>query len=223
MTKVLIVEDDPQISKSLKINLKLSGYETETASTVADAWKLIQTEHFDLMCMDIGLPDGSGLDLCQRVRESGDETPILFISARTDEATVVKGITGGGDDYLRKPFGVEELKVRMNKMIKRFSTPSTVITFGRLMIDPVKRIVTLMDQIVNLGRKEMEILILLAKRSGDIVTRENILSALYEGSDLYDRTVDSHMSHLRRKLREIAGDSIQINSVYGLGYRLEWK
>lgn len=223
MTKVLIVEDDPQISKSLKINLKLSGYETETANSVSEAWKLLSEQHFDLMCLDIGLPDGSGLDLCQKVRECGDETPILFMSARTDEATVVKAITGGGDDYLRKPFGVEELKVRMNKMLKRFSAPTTIITFGKLMIDPVKRVVTLMDQIVNLGRKEMEILILLAKRSGDIVTRENILAALYEGSDLYDRTVDSHMSHLRKKLREVAGDSIQINSVYGLGYRLEWK
>ena len=83
--------------------------------------------------------------------------------------------------------------------------------------------VTILDQIVTLGRKELEILILLARRAGDIVTRENILTALYENADMYDRTVDSHMSHLRKKLKEVAGSTLQINSVYGLGYRLEWK
>jgi DNA-binding response OmpR family regulator len=223
MPRILIVEDDLQISKSLTINLKFSGYETKSASSIADAWELLRDEHFDLMCLDIGLPDGSGLDLCQKVRESGQEIPILFLSARTDEATVVKGINSGADDYLRKPFGVEELKVRMNKILKKFTLPSTTITFGQLIIDPTKRVVTIMDQIVTLGRKELEILILLARRAGDIVTRENILTALYENADMYDRTVDSHMSHLRKKLKDAAGSTLQINSVYGLGYRLEWK
>lgn len=223
MPKILIVEDDPQISKSLRLNLKFSGHETEAVGTMDEAWKKLQDNHFDVMFLDIGLPDGSGLDLCQKVRESGNDIPILFISARTDEATVVKGITKGGDDYLRKPFGIEELKARMNKIIRKFSTPTTTITLGCLTIDPTKRVVTIMNQIVKLGRKEMEILILLAKRAGDIVTRENILNVLYDNGDLYDRTVDSHMSHLRRKLREAAGTALQINSVYGLGYRLEWE
>lgn len=223
MPRILIVEDDPQISKSLALNLKFSGYETKSANTVSDAWDLLKDEHFDLMCLDIGLPDGNGLDLCQKVRDAGNDIPVLFLSARTDEATVVKGINSGADDYLRKPFGVEELKVRMNKILRKFTLPTSTITFGNLTIDPVKRVVTIMDQIVTLGRKELEILILLTKRAGDIVTRENILTALYENADMYDRTVDSHMSHLRKKLREVAGPSLQINSVYGLGYRLEWK
>lgn len=223
MPRILIVEDDPQISKSLAMNLKFSGFETQNAHTISAAWELLKIEHFDLMCLDIGLPDGSGLDLCQKVRDAGNDIPVLFLSARTDEATVVKGITSGADDYLRKPFGIEELKVRMNKILRKFTLPTSVITFGNLTIDPVKRIVTITDQIVTLGRKELEILILLAKRAGDIVTRENILTALYENADMYDRTVDSHMSHLRKKLREVAGNSLQINSVYGLGYRLEWK
>ncbi|MBA2403673.1 MAG: response regulator transcription factor [Bdellovibrionales bacterium] len=223
MPKILIVEDDPQIAKSLAMNLKFSGYETSSATTINDAWEILRKEHFDLMCLDIGLPDGSGLDLCQKIRDEGNDIPVLFLSARTDEATVVKGINCGADDYLRKPFGIEELKVRMNKILKKFIIPTSIITFGNLTIDPAKRIVTIMDKIVTLGRKELEILILLTKRAGDIVTRENILTALYENADMYDRTVDSHMSHLRRKLREVAGPALQINSVYGLGYRLEWK
>lgn len=223
MSRILIVEDDPQITKSLAINLKLSGFETSSASTIYDAWELLKNEHFDLMCLDIGLPDGSGIDLCQKIRNEGNDIPVLFISARTDEATVVKGMNSGGDDYLRKPFGMEELKVRMNKILKKFSLPASSLTFGELVIDPVRRVVTIMDKVVTLGRKELEILILLTKRSGEIVTRENILSVLYENADMYDRTVDSHMSHLRRKLKDIAGPSLQINSIYGLGYRLEWK
>lgn len=223
MPRILIVEDDPQISKSLQISLKYNGFETKLANCVADAWNLLRGEHFDLMCLDIGLPDGSGLELCQRVRDEGNDVPILFLSARTDEATVVKGINAGADDYLRKPFGVEELKVRMNKILRKFTLPTTLLTFGSLTIDPVKRVVKIMDQFVTLGRKELEILILLTKKAGDIVTRENILSTLYENADMYDRTVDSHMSHLRKKLREVAGNSLQISSVYGLGYRLEWR
>lgn len=223
MPKILIVEDDPQITKILKLNLRLTGIDTENAGTFQEAWTKISSDHFDLILMDIGLPDGSGLDLCQRVRESGNEVPIVFLSARTDEASVVKGIKNGADDYLRKPFGLEELKVRINKFIKKMVPNVHSIKFGELTIDPAKRVVTLMGEMVSLGRKELDILTLLARRSGDIVTRENILNALYDNADLYDRTVDSHMSHLRRKLREVAGQSLQITSVYGLGYRLEWK
>ena len=223
MSKILIVEDDPQISKSLLINLKLSGFEAHTTCTMRNAWERIKDEHFDLICLDIGLPDGSGLDLCQKIRREGHEVPILFISARTDEATVVEAMNHGGDDYIRKPFGMEELKVRMKKMIKKFILPEAPLTFGDLTIEPANRLVRIVDKIVVLGRKELEILILLTKKAGEIVTRENILNVLYENADMYDRTVDSHMSHLRKKIREVAGDHLQINSVYGLGYRLNWK
>lgn len=223
MSKILVVEDDVQITKILNLNLKLSGFDTESASSIQDAWTKLSHSHFDLILLDIGLPDGSGLDLCQKIRESGNDVPIIFLSARTDEATVVKGIKNGADDYLRKPFGLEELKVRVNKFIKRLAPHLQTIRFGDLTIDPSKRIVTLMGEMISLGRKELDILTLLARRSGDIVTRESILNSLYENADLYDRTVDSHMSHLRKKIREVAGKSLQITSVYGLGYRLEWK
>lgn len=223
MAKILIVEDDPQIARVLKINLKLSGHETENVTTISDAWETLRRDHFDLMCLDIGLPDGSGIDLCEKVRSNGDEIPILFMSARTDETTVVKGITSGGDDYIRKPFGMEELKARMNKVMKRFTPPTTAVTFGELSVDPVKRLVTLTGEILTLGRKELDILLILARKAGEVVTRETILTALYDGADMYDRTVDSHMSHLRRKIREVAGDELRISSVYGLGYKLEWK
>lgn len=223
MPKILIIEDDPHITKILKLNLKISGYETQSTARINEGWDWINKNHYDLVLMDIGLPDGSGLELCQKIRQSGNDVPILFLSARTDEATVVKGIKTGGDDYLRKPFGIEELKVRMNKFIKRSSPLQRPIHYGELIIDPTKRLVTILGESVSLGRKELDILTVLARKAGDIVTREHILGALYDNIDLYDRTVDSHMSHLRRKIREVAGAALQITSVYGLGYRLEWK
>lgn len=221
MPKILIVEDDPQIAKSLTINLKLAGNEITHVATIADARLKLAEIHFDLICLDIGLPDGSGLDFCKHLREEGEETPILFLSAQVDEATVVKGMTFGADDYLRKPFGVEELKIRMQKIMKRFSPGVSMIKFGPLSIDPMERIVTVMGEIVSLGKKEVEILMILAKKAGNLVTRESIIAAIYDNDDLYDRTIDSHMSHLRKKLKDVAGDQLKISSVYGLGYRLQ--
>lgn len=222
MKKILIIEDDPQIAKILSINLKYAGFAVQFAPSFKEGMSEIKREQYDLVLLDIGLPDGDGLDLCQRLRESGDDVPILFISARSDEATVVKAISQGADDYLKKPFGLEELKARMNKILKKFTPSLTSIQFGELTIDPANRMMKTMDRFVSLGSKELGIMILLAKRSGEIVSRENILEALYQNVDLYDRTVDSHMSHLRRKLRELADNKLQINSVYGLGYRLVW-
>lgn len=220
--KILVVEDDVQISKGLKLNLTLSGFETTAVPTLNEAWSRLNETHFDLMLLDVGLPDGSGIQLCERVRESGNAIPILFLSARTDEATVVMGLKHGGDDYLRKPFGMEELKVRMGRLFRKTPEMKTIV-LGNLKIDTLKRVVTIMDNVVTLGRKEMDILMLLAKRAGEVVSRETILTAIYDHAETYDRTIDSHMSHLRKKLREAAGTSLQIQSVYGLGYKLEWK
>lgn len=221
MPRILIVEDDPQISKSLKLNLKLSGFDVQDASTVSEAWSALKNHHFDLVCLDIGLPDGNGLDLCEKIRTTGDDVPILFISALTEEKTVVKAISSGGDDYLRKPFGMNELKARIHKALRRFSIAPTVMNLGPLSVDSAKRVATFAGQLITLSRKELEILMILMKKSGDVVTRESILSLLYDESETFDRTIDSHMSHLRKKLREVAGVGIQIVSVYGLGYRLE--
>ena len=221
MSKILLVEDDPQISKSLKINLSLNGFHVSLASSVHEALNQLSENSFHLILMDIGLPDGNGLDLCKTVRETDQDTPILFLSARTDEATVVRGITLGADDYIRKPFGTEELKTRMNKILRRLPS-SRFISFGDLKIEMDKRMVTIKDKVLSLGRKELEILMVLAKRAGDVVTREAILNSVQE-NEIFDRTIDSHMSHLRKKIRDVAGDALQINSIYGVGYRLEWR
>jgi DNA-binding response OmpR family regulator len=222
-TTILLMEDDSQIAKSLSMGLGLAGFEVTLAGTVAEAWALLTDRAFDVLLFDVNLPDGSGIALCQRLREAGKSAPILFLSAKTDEETVVKGITVGGDDYLRKPFGIEELKARIGKLLRRSNIPGKVIELGQLNIDLDKRAAALGRTVLTLGRREFDILAILAKKAGDVVTREHILSALDEKSDVYDRTIDSHISHLRRKLKAAGGDGVQIIPVYGVGYRLHWE
>lgn len=222
MTKLLLVEDDPQISKSLKINLTYAGYEVATAENFAEAWSKISAHPFDIFLFDVNLPDGDGLELCHQVRAAGKETPVLFLSARTDEETVVKAMNIGGEDYIRKPFGIEELKVRMAKAMKRALPARKTLEEGPLALDLGRRSAQLAGKSLNLGRREFDILSVLMKKAGDVVTREHILEQLEGNTDLFDRTIDSHVSHLRRKLKDVGGDSVQILSVYGVGYRLEF-
>ena len=148
--------------------------------------------------------------------------PVLFLSARTDEETVVRGIEQGGDDYIRKPFGISELKARIQKVLRGNAASGNILRAGPLMVDVDKRMVTLQGRTLPLGKREFDILAALAKKAGDVITRDSILAGFEERPDLYDRTIDSHMSHLRRKMREVAGESVQITSVYGVGYRLDW-
>lgn len=223
MSRLLIIEDDIHLANLLSMSLQSSEYKTLTASTASEARELINKEHFDMVILNVGLPDGNGYDLCEMIKSNGNSTPVIFLSSHTDEASVVKAIAKGADDYVRKPFGIEELKARINKLLNKMPLPDTTISLGELKINPSQRIVSLLDKMANLGKKELEILVLLTKKAPELVTRETILDLIYEEADLYDRTVDSHISHLRKKLRKIAGPSVQINSVYGLGYRLELK
>jgi DNA-binding response OmpR family regulator len=220
--RVLLVEDDQQIQKSLNIGLSFSGYQVETADTLAKACSSLKNSHYDILLLDVGLPDGTGIEFCEKIRGMGMGVPVVFLSARTDEPTVVQGLNSGGDDYLRKPFGIEELKARMNRVLNKPREQSDLLTAGPLAIDLKKRVATVSSRYLNVGRREFDILVTLTRRPGDVVTREQILAQLEEKSEVYDRTIDSHMSHLRKKIREIAGENLQIAAVYGVGYRLHW-
>ena len=220
MAKILIVDADEE---KLQIALKLQGYETVGVRLIKDAWAYVREKNVELIILDVELPDGKGIDFCERLKLEGDDTPILFLSSTFTESTIVSAFKSGAEDFIKKPFGLEELKVRINKILKKYHVPQKKMIFGDLLIDPVTRVVQSMDRIVNLGRKEVEILVMLIKRGGDVVTRESILTHLYGDSDLFDRTVDSHVSHLRKKLRNLVGAGIEIHSVYGLGYKIIWK
>ena len=223
MPKVLLVEDDPLIAKSLKISLNYQGFELIHVTTIAAARQLIQKEKLDLFILDVNLPDGFGTDLCEEIRRTNEFIPIVMLTAKTDEESVVKAITFGADDYVRKPFGVKELVVRMNRLLDRKTKFPKILSFASLKMDLNRRQVWANERELSLGRREFEILRLLIQKEGDVTSRDEILVALDEEAAIYDRTIDSHLSHLRKKIRESGATQIQINPVYGIGYRLEEK
>lgn len=221
--QVLLVEDDPLIAKTLAMSLRYEGFELTVAASVREARETLAAlagRGFDLAMFDVGLPDGCGIDLCRALRARDADIPILMLSARTDEATAVAGIEGGADDYIRKPYGVKELTARMLRLLERRRTERQIAAYGPIRIDLQRREAAAGNVVLQLGKKEFDILLLLVRAQGDAVTREQLLDAFDNSGAIYDRTIDSHLSHLRKKLKD-AGAAVRISAIYGVGYRME--
>ncbi len=218
--QVLLVEDDPVIARTLVMSLRYEQFELSVADNLARARALCEQQQFDLVLLDVGLPDGNGIDLCRDLRARDAGLPILMLSARTDEATAVAGIEGGADDYIRKPYGLRELCARMRRLLDARRPERQQAAYANLCLDPQRRTATVAGVAISLGKKEYDMLLLLVKANGDTVSRELILDRLDFDQAIYDRTIDSHLSHLRRKLKD-AGAALRIAAIYGIGYRLE--
>ena len=219
--QVLLVEDDPMIVKSLRLGLQYEGFHVTACETIRDGFEVFKVRTFDAVLLDLNLPDGSGISLCQEIRKLNPQIPVLMVTAQTDELTAVEGLSEGADDYIRKPFGVKELAARMRRLVERKKKDVLTIGYGPIRMDLKKRMVWVTDTALSLGRREYEILTLLVKKSGEVVTRNDILDSLGENNEIYDRTIDSHLSHLRKKMRDAGNSEVQIVPVYGVGYRLE--
>ncbi|MFZ6814129.1 response regulator transcription factor [Undibacterium sp. Rencai35W] len=220
---VLFVEDDPMIARTLSMGLRYEGFALSHAASVAAAMQLLQQQVFELLLLDVGLPDGDGIALCQQLRGQHPTTPILMLSARTDESAVVASIEGGADDYIRKPCGLRELSARMRRLLARHQPAALhrpVISFDSIQMDIQRRTASVAGTLLQLGKKEYEVLMLLVQANGDAITREQILNQFEDNNAIYDRTIDSHLSHLRRKLKD-AGAIERIVAIYGVGYKLE--
>jgi DNA-binding response OmpR family regulator len=217
---VLLVEDDPMIARTLTLSLRYHGFELTVATTVRDALKQVTTRSFNLILLDVGLPDGSGIDLCRTLRQRDEHVPILMLTARTDEQSAIAGIDGGADDYIRKPYSLGELTARLNRLLTRAYKPREVLAFGPLSLDLQRRSAFVDATPLQLGKREFDILTVMLKAQGDTITREQLLGALGHDHEVYDRTIDSHLSHIRAKLKK-AGAKIRITAVYGVGYRVE--
>ena len=224
--QVLLVEDDQLIAKTLKMSLPYKGFEVTTCDTFRQGLETYraQAATLDFILLDVNLPDGSGMDLCREIRKTNELIPILMLTAQTDEASAVQGLEFGADDYIRKPYGVQELTARMLRLLDRKKKSSAQpLVQGPISIHLQKRLAFCNDVALNLGKREFEILVLLVKKAGDAVTRDEILNALGEEGEIYDRTIDSHLSHLRKKLKDASAAGVQIIPIYGVGYRLETK
>ena len=218
--KVLLLEDDPLIAQSLEMSLSYKKVEVVIADTIKKAQQLAKNQKFDVFVLDVNLPDGMSFNLCKELRKNDAKVPIIMLTAQVDEESAIQGMTVGADDYVRKPFGTNELYLRMQKLLTKAGLTSLLI-FGPLKIDLAKHKAWFKEDELNLGKKEFEIFALLVKKQGEVLSRNDILNLFGEDHETYDRTIDSHLSHLRKKLKDVGAKDIQITPVYGVGYRLE--
>ena len=223
MTKVLVVEDDPGILRTVADNLRFEQYEVVTATDGESAYALRQRECPDLIVLDLMLPRMSGLELCRRLRMEKVQIPVLMLTARGEEADRIRGLDTGGDDYVTKPFSVPELMARVRALLRRSLSASGVpdtLTFGQATVDFERYAAHHAERPVEMTRKEFALLRFLASRPNAVVTRDEILNKVW-GLDSFPvtRTVDNHVASLRAKLETNPAQPAHIQTVHGVGYR----
>jgi two-component system, OmpR family, response regulator RegX3 len=220
---ILLVEDEESITTPLAEALERDGFRTEVAHTVEDGLAKGRALRPDLVLLDIGLPDGSGLDLCRELRATSN-VPIIVLSARGEEADRVVGLELGADDYVVKPFSAREVIARIRAVLRRTNTPAgsadVPVEIGGVRLDPAKRAVTVDGAPVELARKEFDLLGLLMREAGTVVSRERLIDEVWDvnwfGST---KTLDVHVGTLRKKLGDDAARSRYIHTVRGVGFR----
>ncbi len=219
--RLLVVEDDVALGQILVRGLSEEGYAVDLSTGVVDARHNAQTHQYDSMVIDIGLPDGNGLDLCRSLRDEGDQTPILMLTARDGLSDKVGGLDAGADDYLTKPFDFPELTARVRALTRRPpQTHKTVLEAGELSLDPSSRRVWRGAIIVPLTAREFSLLEHIMRQPEATHTRTELLESVWDANyDGLSNVVDVHIANLRRKL-EMPGSPPAIETVRGAGYRL---
>lgn len=219
--RIALVEDDEDLAFSIAYNLKKAGkYEVQRFAGGLPALEELPLRPPDLLILDLNLPDIDGLSICRELRrnESTKRTPIILLTARAEERDKLLGFELGSDDYVTKPFSMKELLARVNALIRRVSASdpaAEVFDNGRLRIDRSRHLVERSGQTIQLTKKEFDLLWFLVKSRGRVVTRDRILSSLWDyASEVETRTVDVHIRSLRKKI----GDDV-IETVIGVGYR----
>jgi DNA-binding response OmpR family regulator len=222
MTSILVVEDDDAIRSAVTRGLRERGHAVAAVATGLAGLEHVLHESPQVVLLDLGLPDVDGLTLISMIR-AASAVPLIVITAQDDDPTMIKALDSGADDYVVKPFGTDQVAARIRAVLRRGGrdlTPS-ILKVGGLVIDESTRTATLDGRPLDLARKEFDVLALLASRQGQVVTKRELLAEVwqqaYGGSD---RTVDVHLSWLRRKLGESAADPRYLISVRGVGVRL---
>tara|TARA_X000000368_G_scaffold273218_1_gene216657 strand:+ start:1400 stop:2092 length:693 start_codon:yes stop_codon:yes gene_type:complete len=221
--KILIIEDEPDIRKNLEYNLSREGYSVLAAASIAEAEQLIYSNNLSLVLLDLMLPDGSGLELCKKMKSDPDlqNLPIIILTAKDDEVDKVVGFEIGADDYVTKPFSVRELILRVKAVLKRGENKKDIVEidrqFGDLKIDIDSHEVYVDGELVNLTALEFKLLIQLVDRRGRVQSREQLLADVWGYSaEVTTRTVDTHIKRLREKLGTM-GKYVQ--TIRGVGYK----
>jgi len=221
--RILIVEDDEHLRLALEDNLVQEGYEVLCAADATHAERRIDAHAFDLVILDIMLPDGDGYSLCRRLRARGSDAMVLILTARSLEDDLVRGFEAGADDYLAKPYRLRELLARTAALLRRRAPKAETIALHDFGID--RRARSVRDRAgneIDLTRKEFDLLCCLIDRHGCALTRRELLDEVWgRGLSVDNRTVDNFISNLRRKLGWSPTSGYRIHAIRGVGYRME--
>lgn len=224
--KILVVDDEPSIVTLLSFNLKKAGFEVITAGRGTEALELIREQPPDLVILDLMLPEMDGMDVCKKMRQDFVFIPILMLTARDDELDKILGLELGADDYMTKPFSPREVIARVKAILRRSDLgrqqQDEVLTVGDIKVYPNNFEATYKDREMQLTPKEFELLVYLMQNKGRVMTREQLLNAVWNYEFAGDtRIVDVHVSHLREKIEDVSRKPLYIKTVRGLGYKLE--
>ncbi|GAF64346.1 response regulator transcription factor [Alkalihalobacillus trypoxylicola] len=232
--RLLVVDDEESIATLLQFNLQQSGYEVDTAPDGGEAFKMAQENEYDLMILDLMLPVMDGLEVCKQLRQNKIMTPILMLTAKDDEFDKVLGLELGADDYMTKPFSPREVVARVRAILRRVvsqqsseehkkNNPQTgKMVIGEVEIFPENYEVYYKNKAIDVTPKEFELLLYLANHKGRVLTRDQLLNAVWNYEFVGDtRIVDVHISHLREKIEPNTKKPIYIKTIRGLGYKLE--
>jgi DNA-binding response OmpR family regulator len=220
--RVLLVEDEPEMASALAAALKNYGMVVDHVATLADAEEAVSINAYGAILLDRQLPDGDGLTLIPQLRAKGAGVPIIVLTARGDLVDRVAGLNTGADDYLGKPFAVEELLARLRAVLRRpADLPSEIIRLGRLSFDAGHREASVAGRPLDLPRRELLVLETLLRRMGRTVARSSLEEAVYSIDDeIQSNALDTHVSRLRRKLSDAQAE-VEIHGIRGIGYLLK--
>ena len=224
--EILVIEDEPQLARLVEMHLRDAGCRVEVALTGAEGLAKAKKRRFDLLVLDLMLPDMDGLDVCRELRTQQNYMPILILTARSGEVDRVLGLELGADDYLTKPFSVRELVARVKAILRRVDRMAEEkselesLNFEDLTIDRGKRRVAINGHGVRLTAKEYDLLVQFARNPGRVYTRSQLLDLVWGyGEGTYEHTVNSHINRLRAKIEDDPSQPRFIRTVWGVGYR----
>ncbi len=222
MTKILLVEDDGQIASYLGELLRAEGFDTQIAGSKKEAGECLLIQAFDLVLLDVSLPDGNGFSVCAEIKREY-EIPVIFLTASGDEYSVVAGLDMGADDYIAKPFRPRELISRIRSVLRRCKKEQRILSCGDLKVNVSSVTVTKGEKELFLSALEYRLLLLLLQNKGQILTRNQLLEEIWDASGEYvnDNTLSVYMKRLREKIEENPQSPRLLHTIRGIGYRME--
>ena len=223
---ILLVEDEENLLKTIRLNLELEGYEVSIARSGIEALNEFKKENFNLIILDVMLPEMNGFDVCEQIRKENTKIPVLFLTAKGSSSDKIQGLKLGADDYITKPFNLEELLLRVQILVKRGSSQKESdksiesYSFGNNKVNFITYEIVGINGKTEISKKEIALLKLLIERKGEVVSREEILDSVW-GKDAYpsSRTIDNYILAFRKYFEKNQREPIHFHSIRGVGYK----